>query len=241
MRERYAHTGAKQAPSIIPPMPCDPRGVIPSHILRILGLPNDLRNVTAPAMPATEQRKVGGSDKTSGSGRGGANGGTTVASPAQEGSGGGGRWVGEGGRASETRHGTSDKSEHYLEARIREYLISFCRPSERQIPRMQVKLLPAPAVERPGVTLPGRAGAPAREESSPSRSMPASPVSAAEEGTIYSTADWAVLLVLKRTCMHTHASTHGADDTRKHTWSRFGRWRARTHALMHTGRWGIVI
>jgi len=129
-------------PMEIPPVPCDPGGAIPSHVLRVRGVPTHLRD------PLTDGSKMpirtglySKRDSTSASASPpSAPSAATCAATAVFGHGiAAGNGVGRGGVGAGgdevSGNGESEQvpQEHYLEALLRKYVLMHCCPSLQQV------------------------------------------------------------------------------------------------------------
>ena len=197
-------------PAILPPMPCDPHGAIPSHIVRVRGLPDGLRRLAHPdptsvtVAPHSMARYLAPSLVLAPSLAGHANLQKYQASGPRRHEGAGAEAAGgaAGGRRHASKHGPplggagGAEDRHYLEERVREWLVEVCRPSDREAAKMHVTLLPAPPKSRPPISTPASIGTP--HLPSPPADVAASPgtpaaAASAESGTIYSAAEYAEL------------------------------------------------
>ena len=132
--DRQERVSLRGIPTEIPPVPCDPGGAIPSHVLRVRGVPTHLRDplTDGSKMPIGTPIRTELYSKLDSAATCAA---TTVfghgvAAGNGVGRGGGGAgWDGVGG------NGESEQvsQEHYLEALLRKYVLIHCRPSLQQV------------------------------------------------------------------------------------------------------------
>jgi hypothetical protein len=110
----YSREGnCRRIPTVIPPLPCDPEGVIPSHVVRVRGLPVGLRLLAWPVLVQNQQS----------GGRGGGN---------KDGGGGGGKSSG-GGFEKRGKEEEGETIPHCVEMVVLQYVLTHCRADTFQV------------------------------------------------------------------------------------------------------------